>query len=340
MHKLKLLLLFALITLQAFSTKGPYFFSSKTGNIETQISIDDISSFEIEKTALIGKLCDSYIQNSEHKNVFVYIFYLSSPCRLNENSEYFISYDKGEYKFAYSANKTKKGKLLSSEGLIIRISSSNINPRAILKLLEFGLENITAVKKDQKEISWGPWKWKSIDSLTLKSLSNYPTLSNKINTVLASNYEVLSNLTSFNVLWNKEQYKICGKNNQEFLITNNLFLIINLDSTNTLIFDSPKTFFHINSFTKKVSEKQTLIENNDCFRALAIKVDSVIFLTNSFYHNSLVNTVNYDHLNIWRFSDLDYKIENIPFTIKSFYKIFDSVSNQRTRVDIDIETII
>jgi hypothetical protein len=328
----------AVLTLQAFSTKGPYFFSSKSGNVETQIVINDISSFEIEKTALVGKICDFYIQNSEFKNVPVYIFYLCSPCGSTENSKYFLSYDRGDFQLKGS-NNNKNKKLLPSDGIIIRICSNNINPRQIVKLLEFGLDNIHEIKKNQKKISQGYWRWNSIDSLTINSIINSSIISNKITTVLESNYAILSNLTNLNVVWCNEQYQVCDKNNQEFLNTNNLSLIIKLDSINSLIFDSPKSFFFVNSFTKIVSQKQALIDNNDCFRAIAIKTNSEIFITNYSYHNSLINVQDFHQFNIWRLSIIDFKIENIPFTIETFYKIFNSISNQRSNVDIDIKAI-
>jgi hypothetical protein len=63
--KYLLTVIILLFPLQAFTKSGPLWISYKAGNVETLIATDDSYSGEIEKTALIGQLCNAYIQNSE-----------------------------------------------------------------------------------------------------------------------------------------------------------------------------------------------------------------------------------------------------------------------------------
>jgi hypothetical protein len=331
-------IIIGIIPLQAFATKGPYFFQSKTGNVETLIAINDISSFEIEKTALIGKLCDSYLQNSKFKDVPVFIFYLSAPCRGNNASKYFLSYDKGRYSLKNTINKNKKGKLLSKPGIVIRLLSSNINPRTILNLLEFGLQNIELLKKNQTKVSSGYWSWNSIDTTTIKSYLKTFSLTPKIDSVLSLSFNIKSNFSDFQVSWRKEEYYLGGKENQQILLIPNIINVINLDSISTLVFDSEKTFYHVNLLNNKASGKLIINESKSkCFKSLAIKDDSLIYLTNDFYFDIWRENLKFDQFNFWRFSTNDDKIENVTVDRDYLIRLLESESKHRLDVKIDIQ---
>jgi len=335
MQKNLFTLLLILISLPAYSIKGPYFANSKFGNVETTIALDNISSFEIEKTALCGKLCDTYIQKSINPRIHVFIFYLCSPNFTGNSSEYFLSYGKGNYELD-----KKGGKLLSKEGIIIRICGSTISAKTILKILDYGLNNIDAIKRTQKKVIWGYWKWESVDSLSIKAILNSQSHSYIDSLLASSKYNIISNLTCLGLTWTNEEYFISGKDNKPILRTENISEIRSLDSTYTLVFDSPNTFYLVNVISGKYYQKQEIVDSiKPELRLVAIKNDSSILLTNNNYHELLAEARDFDQFNIWRYLFNENKLERIQFSADEFFKIIQSESLQRTQIKVDIRSL-
>lgn len=163
MTRLLLLIFTITIPIQGYSKKGPFFLSSKSGNVETLIIIDDTNSAEIQNIKRIGELCNLYLLDSDYRDVPVYIWY-GHPPNLDKNRDsIYLSYDKGKTKFyLFDRRQYRRSQLLEKEGLIIRIITSDIDSRLILQLLEYGLQNKDYIKNNQKKASYSYWTWQSL----------------------------------------------------------------------------------------------------------------------------------------------------------------------------------
>ena len=163
MNRLLLIILAVIIPIQAYSKKGPFFLSSKSGNVETLIIIDDTISAEIRKIKKIGELCNSYLLNSEFNDVPVFIWYLHTSNLDKNKDSIYLSFDKGKSKFyLFDRRQYRRSQLLENEGIVIRITGSNIDSKLILELLEYGLHNKDYIKKNQKKASFTYWKHSSL----------------------------------------------------------------------------------------------------------------------------------------------------------------------------------
>lgn len=146
-----------------YAKKGPFFLSSKSGNVETQIIIYDTTSQEIQKIKKIGELCNLYLLDSEYRDVPVFIWYGHSLNPDKNRDSIYLSYDKGKSKFyLFDRRQYRRSQLLKSEGIVIRIITSNIDSRLILQLLEFALQNKDYIKKNQIKTSYTYWTWQSV----------------------------------------------------------------------------------------------------------------------------------------------------------------------------------
>jgi hypothetical protein len=162
MTRFLLLIFIITIPIQGYSEKGPFFLSSKSGNVETLIIINDTTSPEIQKIKKIGELCNLYLSDSEFKDVPVYIWYGHFGFDRKIDSIY-LSYDKGKSKFyLFDRRQYRRSQLLKKEGIVIRIITSDIDSRLILQLLEYGLQNKDYIKKKQTKASYTYWTWQSL----------------------------------------------------------------------------------------------------------------------------------------------------------------------------------
>jgi hypothetical protein len=161
----RFLLLIILITTPTlgYAKKGPFFLSSKSGNVETLIIIDDTISQEIQKIKKIGELCNLYLSESEYRDIPVFIWYGHTLNPDKNRDSIYLSYDKGKSKFyLFDRRQYRRSQLLKSEGIVIRIISSNIDPRLILQLLEFAVQHKDDIKNNQVKTSYTYWTWQSI----------------------------------------------------------------------------------------------------------------------------------------------------------------------------------
>jgi hypothetical protein len=337
MRRVQLIILFLFVSYCTYSKPGPYVFRDIIGNVETFIMIDDISFMEIEKTVLIGHLCNSYLQNSRFKNIPVYIFYGNSQCRDKSNEKFFISYDRGKTKQQY-LQKTKKWKKLPKKTLVIRTVSSNINPGNILKLLEFGLNNIETITKNQKEVEIGTFKWNSIDSSFIRSGLRTFNFSSRIDSVLNSSYIIESNLTPLRILWQKGQFILDEFENISSLCLPNIRQIISVDSMSTLLFDSDEAFYHVNLQNHNISSRHLINKQTSvCNKFLAVKYGSDIYLIHN--HNLLVwlEDRKADQFKIWCYHSADDLLTDIPFNFDIMLLFLRSESRNRSHIIINIQ---
>ena len=330
--KYLLTILILSISIQAFPKKGPLWISSKAGNVETVIAIDDSYSGEIEKTALIGRLCNYYLQNSENINIPVSIFYLHSNCREKSRDYKFLSYDKGKtILYSFSKPHNRKFNLLKNQGIVIRIISSDINPREILKLLEYGLTNKEDIQKRQTEISYGYWKWNSLDSAYLESQLNSYSFSSKIDCVLSGKFGIQTSIANINYSWINQRFTFDSNrenNADESLSLSNIYQIVSIDTTATLIFDTDSSFYYLDLNANKVFNKQILDHNMNCKKYTAIINESNIYI------------MTQDNDKIWRYNPGESMINPIDKPSDTIFRLLlDSRSDQLTKeIKIEIST--
>jgi hypothetical protein len=177
-----------MIPFQGYSKKGPFFLSSKSGNVETLIIIDDTVSLEIQKIREIGELCNLYLLNSEFENVPVFIWYGHPPNLDKSKDSIFISYDKGKSRFyQFDRRRYRRSQLLDREGVVIRIITSKIDSKLILQLLEYSLHNKDYIKENQKRDTYSYWTWQSLSRKDLDRQLLQFKYSQKIDSILINN---------------------------------------------------------------------------------------------------------------------------------------------------------
>jgi hypothetical protein len=264
--------------MNSFAKKGPMYISSKSGNVKTLIIIDNTNSAEIEKTALLGQICNQYLQNSEFNNIPVFIYCVHS-CSDKTKESIYLSFDRGQTKFRLvDKNKVNKSTLLKENGLVIRVITPNINPRKILELMEFGLKNIETIKKNQKETTHNYWTWKSIDSVILNSILSF-NFTSRIDSVLNDQYEICTNQSNIKYHWENQRFIFYSKKTSKpILEIPNICQIVNIDTTATLIYDTDNSFYYIDLKQDHIYSKQRIEKETGCDENTAIIDSSFVYL--------------------------------------------------------------
>ncbi len=235
------------------------------GNIQTRIKTGyDFEQINIVK--MIGKLSN---QLSEELNYRGPIFLDFNHAYIGDiKPDYFISYGKGQIKYTWTNDKQKSP--LKRNGIVIRQVSHEFDIEATLKLVEYSISNINAIKKGQNEITYEQnycqWKIRSIDTLEIQSILNYG-LSEEINRILARKTYLNNPDWNFGVdyFYQNQQFHFLvkaynGVKDTVALSTKSIFQIVEIDSGTEIVFDSDSTFYCIGwrGNERVISKRHTL----------------------------------------------------------------------------------
>jgi len=242
------------------------------GNVKVRIKTG-FKYEEIQKVFLFGQLAKQLAQQLNYSEQIFLDFnhYYVGNCE----PDYFISYDKGEIQYNWhGANKGKD--ILKEKSIVIRQVARQFDALTTLKLLEYAILNIRDIKSSQKEIEYEKnycqWIINSIDTTFIKAILKEPN-SNQINNALSLKIErPYKDYISYYLQHNK--YTVFFKGTFEKKDTTALITLDNVyqfhDNRNCLVFDTDTSFYYINGFGKKVSERHIIQNTNDFYQPYSI----------------------------------------------------------------------
>lgn len=247
MKKLIIIFLVIISSNEVFGHQD-FYVMNNFGNVQTRIKTG--YNFEqINIVKIIGKLSNQLSKELNYKGPIFLDF--NHAYIENITPDYFISYGKGLIKYTWTKDKQKSP--LKRSGIVVRQVSHEFDIETTLKLIEYSISNINAIKKNQNEITYEQnycqWKIPSIDILEIQKILNHG-LSEEINKVLARKTYLNSPDWNFGIDYfyqNREFHFLVkaynGVKDTLALSTNSIFQTVEIDSGTEIVFESDSTFY-------------------------------------------------------------------------------------------------
>ncbi|MGX7667610.1 hypothetical protein [Flavobacterium pedocola] len=251
---------------------------------------------EFNKVFLLGKLVEKFSRKLNYSQTIFLDFdhYYVGQCQ----PAYFISFDKGKdhIKKVYADGEPEKD-ILKDNAIVIRQVSTSFDPQITLKLVEYAIENLPYIKRNQKTVvykeNYCDWEIKSVDRKRISQIVNAPSSKNVRNSLTerinldddkstSISYYLQNN--SFTLF-----YKSKGKESK-IITLKTIYYIAQISKEAIIVFTSKSSFYYINK--SKLSKKQYIPNPKTAFRPYNIekyKNDTI-----SFFYYYTVLTGNKD----------------------------------------------
>lgn len=224
---------------------------------------------EISKVSMIGDLAGKILDYYKYEDPILLEFdhsYLNP----GYGTDYFISFDKGEYYENDSITRENHGKVLERRCLVIRQVGHSFDFQKTIKLVEFALNNKSLIKNSQRKYKYDKgYNQYVISSIDTTAINNYIEIKasdviKKIikNTVDRPEFDDFFRI-SYN--WSSDIYSVTltekDRTTKKILKLDNIKHFLRLYQ-NAYVFDTDSTFYLITSYYNKykISDK-FLIEN-------------------------------------------------------------------------------
>ena len=257
------------------SAHQDFFIKKKYGNIVVRIETG-FDYEEIPKTFMIAQLARELSKELNYSKTIFLDF--SHDYTNTRDSDYFISYDKGQIKDAWNNYKNDKSPI-KTKAIVIRQVARKFEANKTLKLLEYAVLNIEAIKKNQAELkyekNYRQWKIKSIDTITINNLLVKPhsKLISKVSKIkIERPKKEEAEPLSYFLLENNYTCYIDAKTSDtiKLLTIPNIYDIVYSGDSIALVFENYDSFYFIDLSSQTTSEK-ILIENpSDYYRPFVI----------------------------------------------------------------------
>jgi len=238
-----------------------------TGNIDNVYYTGIVAGETQYQNQAIAYLCNEFIKSYYPQNkekVFLELGF-------SENSSFKLSYDKFQGEMWENAEENRPAK---GFGIRIRLSQKLNRAEAVLKLLEYGLQNLPELKKASKDFFSLSYNDQP-DELTIDSLTLSQVLKNSTNERVKSilNIKVPRNMGNIGPDLYKEYYFQNDKylfidywnKDSIYLQLNRVYQIINEYYLGSLIFETDSTGYFYNRETKQLSQKFTIQNKKPSF---------------------------------------------------------------------------
>lgn len=284
-------------------------------NIKTRITTG-FKYEEIRKIEFIGKYAQKLAKERNYKGEIFLDFshFYVGDC----DSDYFISFSNGLIKSKYD---TERKPPLKSDGIVIRQVSRSFDIATTLQLIEYAISNLKTIKSTQKKIIYK----KNYEESLITTIDT-----TRVNMILKQKNNSTINKILEEKIWrqfkSKEYFsraKYYTQNNKFYLLYNenkkgkifeldNVYDFQNIDKRASLIFDSPNSFYYLESMTNRGIPKRIVIKNiNDNykpFKVVGIGIDKVAIFFRDFAHKQ--RTVIYDVKTKKIIQDLDKEFQD------------------------------
>lgn len=274
-------ILFILLILMSYhqaSGHSDRYIIFKFGNIHTRIKTG-FNYEQINVAKIIAKLTQKISNKLNYKKPILLDF--NHAYTKDIEPDYFISFGKGKINYRWKEKKQKG--LLKTKGMVIRQVSHNFDIEATLKLIEFSINNVKKIKKEQLEIVYNKhyhqWKIPTIDTLTIQEIiQNNP--SELIDEIIAQKTFLGSTNWNYGISYfyqNKQFHFLVkaynGVKDTIALSTNSLFQVTSIDPGTKLVFDTDSTFYCVGWYDQKrvVSKQQRLKSVRDKYRLFRVE---------------------------------------------------------------------
>jgi hypothetical protein len=261
----QLIVLVLLISLVIDSRANTY--GIMTGNIDKVYYTGIVAGETQYQNQAIAYLCNEFMKSNYPQNkekVFLELGF-------SDNPSFKLSYDKFQGTMWDNAEKNRPAKGL---GIRIRLSQRLDRAESVLKLLDYGLQNLSELKKSSKDF-YSLSYYDQPDELTVDSLILSNVLRNPTNVRVTNilNLKVPRNLGNIGPDLYKEYY---FQNDKYFFIDyfnkdsiylqlDRVYQIINEYYLGSLIFETDSTGYFYNRETKQLSQKFTIQNKKPSF---------------------------------------------------------------------------
>ncbi len=245
------------------------------GNIKVRITTG-YNYEEINKAFIIGQLAEQIVKDLHYSEQIFLDFHhhYVGDC----SSDYFISYDKGAINNTW-ANSEKGKDFLNKKAIVIRQVSRKFIIETTLKLLQYSITNLSAIKISQKTIDYNKnfcqWNINTIDTNLIKKqlkTENSHLLQNILQLKIERQKKGFTYGVSY--FWQNNHFHIFfRKNNQDtvLLVLDNVYDINQNIDYSAMIFDTDSSFYHIQYLNKlTISKRNVIINTNNNFQPFEI----------------------------------------------------------------------
>ena len=255
-----------------------FFISQTFGKVHTRIKTG-YDYAQIGIVSIIGKAAEKLLKQLDYSGPVLLDF--NHAYIADIDPDYFISYDKGAIKYTWHGGDGLKA-VLKKNGIVIRQVAHTFDVENTLKLLEFSIQNINKIRRNQQPITYEEnycqWKIYSIDPQNIG-----PIISQSASQTL----EKILNQRTYRDTKIRDLGVSCFYQNRQFhflvkahkgadgiiaLSTDRLFQVSDIDLERKLIFDSDSTFYCVGGYNGRIVSKQHVISNvKDNFQTFKIK---------------------------------------------------------------------
>jgi hypothetical protein len=228
------------------------------GNVKVRIKTG-YKYEEIQKVFLFGQLAKQLAEQLNYSEQIFLDFnhYYVGNCE----PDYFISFDKGKIQYTWHGADKEKD-FLKKKSIVVRQVARQFDTQTTLKLLEYAILNIRDIKSSQKEMEYHKnycqWRINSIDTNLIKKILNEPN-SNQIVKALDLKIE-RKGINSILYYLQNNKYSVVLRDNRKgdtVLVTlDNIYQIY--DNLHVVIFDTDSSFYYVDDFRKKLSERHVI----------------------------------------------------------------------------------
>lgn len=257
MKKTKFIFIFLLFVIGRVYSHQDSYEIKDFGNIKIRIK-SGYNYEEVNKVLLFGKFTQELSQKLNYKDQIFLDFdhYYVGICK---TPAYFISFDNGNYGIGYIDGQPEKN-FLKNKSIVIRQCSDSFDLQKTLQILEYSIQNISKIKKEQKEKiyteNYCNWKIKTIDRKDINRIINSPISKNVFLVLNHKNYLTEDN-NKVSYYFQNNCFTITYKNQNgeinEIIKLRNIYFLFKLDSDKAILFDDRNSFYFINK--NKISKR-------------------------------------------------------------------------------------
>lgn len=276
--RLLLFIFISFISVSSFAHRDFYVIRDY-GNIKVRI-VTGYKYEEINKVLIIAQLAEKLSKELNFKEQLFLDFRHNYTDRDNLETDYFLSFDKGE--FRYLDSDSDNPGIFDKKVIVLRQAGKKFDILSTLKLIEYSINNQPFIEKQQKTINYqklyNRWELKSVDKYVLQKVieQENSTLVNSIITNKIYRPKRLGNDEKefeygVSYYWQNNKYHLFSRDigeDIEIATLDEICYFYELDLV-YVVFNSNNSFYHIyNGIVghPSISEKQIMVDVEDNYR--------------------------------------------------------------------------
>jgi hypothetical protein len=266
MRPSKLLILLFLLNASNVFAHQDFWMIKTFGNVKVRIKTG-FNYEEINKAWIIGELTNKFANTLKYKDTIFLDF--NHHYTGDVRPDYFISYDDGSIKQTWSGAETLY--FLRGKALVIREVARRFDATATLKLVEYAIKNLSAIKQQQKPLEYNKnycqWLINSIDTSKAQQVvkNNLSKLALDVmnNKIYRPKSENGSNNISYFFKNNRyhifyNDYKV---KDSVLLAVDNIYQFETISFNEATVLDTDSTFYYVQGVNNPHASNHWTIKN-------------------------------------------------------------------------------